>query len=225
MKLFAFILIAVPVWAQMPLDLVVLAEESSLASSALRAAHLDTLHAGDRVAFMTFRDKTVLRMGFVEDKRAMDHAFYGYKIRRNPKSTRLWDAVSEAAHLFTGPADPARQRTILVLFSQPNESKRETPESVRRLLVRGDISLSAMALTKPAAAHWVQVAPRTPPVYSPLARRNLARPDDRTVEGVEQIAAVSHGAMIDAKDPAMMFAATRAASATGSQRQSEERVQ
>ena len=225
-KLAALMLLLAPLQAQIatgviPLDVVLLVEDSALATNAVKTVRIDTLHSGDRVALMTFSDSSAIRSGFVEDVRSLDRSIQHLKSRRRPRLSRLWDAVADAAGIFPGPADPARKRVILLLYSQRNQSKRETPESVRRLLIRGDIALSSLSLMSAVKLRHLPAYP--PPSFPP--RRALTTPQDHTQEGVEQIVAATAGVNLKPTDAEMMFAIVRPPSATTDRRPQPERVQ
>jgi hypothetical protein len=192
-----------------PLDLVLVAEDSALASDVVGSIRLDTIHEGDRVALLGFGDKITQRLGFTNSRNEIDRAFVRFKSRNQDNSARLWDALGEAAKLFQGPPDPARRRVILLIYSRPNDSRQQTRETVFDLLSRNEISLSVLSRAAEFRYKKPKVENPVPTMLHPFIKGREEQGPENLVQSLAQIVAATGGGNVAVADAAVSISVIR----------------
>jgi hypothetical protein len=184
-------------------DLVLLFDGLNGMEPYLQGTRFTGIHPQDQVALVTFTEKSRVRRNFTNQPEELQKAVARSSVRIGPSVLRkrkqemhLFQALVDAAGLFTGPAD-ARKRAILLVYGheQPH-----TPvprfEEVREALAAAQVRLYAIAVRH---YQWqyppppgVQTPPTIPGRYPPV-KTNLAELPVETRRAVTALAEASGG--------------------------------
>jgi hypothetical protein len=155
-----------------PLDLVLVVDISASMTHAVESfalaaqSALDQLHAGDRVAVMTFNTRTKILATFTDN--ISDVKATVLRIPKARGRTHAIDAVYDAAALLrkVGSADEKRERRRAVLIFTDNATRgdKHSTASAAQALWEADAALCGM-ITRPALPHPFVVGPYVIPEY------------------------------------------------------------
>ncbi|MBZ5578162.1 MAG: hypothetical protein LAP40_16490 [Acidobacteriia bacterium] len=154
---FGLAIVAAPLLAQPPLDLVFLLENTPGMLLVISRNDFRTIQPADRVAVMAFTRKSRVVQPFTGDPAAIEKAVRRLAVGgprwsplpEQPPQAHVFSALLDAVGLFRDlPADPGRRRAIVPVFGTDDDSPRPAFDDLRRALSTAQIRLYAVAIRR-----------------------------------------------------------------------------